>query len=420
MRTLLKVSQQTLWQIVGKAATSLSTVVILGLVSRSFKETGTGVFTLALTYLGIFNLLVDFGINAHLLPRFIAGNFTKEWKSLLGFRLTLAFILVVLASMIVNSDFLGIKLWPSQDVVFKLSVMFGLVAIVEYSIFTTASAIFQSRLRYEFPTIITIAGSLVTLGAVTLVVKKNLPLPDLMIGYSAGWVLSGLLAIFFARRFIKDLRPQFDLGYALRTVKEAWPISLALVSNLVYFRLDSFILASVKSFSEVGVYNLSYQIFQSALVVPTFIMNSFFPIMIKRYFEDKTGFRSDIKKALLIMLGISLFATALLQILSPFVVRIVAGDRGFGESANLLKILSLSFPAFFLTSVFMWVLVVFKSYKIMLAIYLTGLIFNAMLNFILIPRFSYFAATWTTVISEYLILILQAVILRRFLKWKDF
>ena len=70
---LFQVSQQTFWQLLGKAITSLATFIILGMVTRAYGEAQTGVFTLALTYLAFFYLISDFGINAHIVPHLAGG-----------------------------------------------------------------------------------------------------------------------------------------------------------------------------------------------------------------------------------------------------------------------------------------------------------------------------------------------------------
>lgn len=67
MKSLVKIFQQTFWQILGKIVTSFSTFIILGLVARNYGKEGTGIFTLVLTYLSIFYILADFGFNAHVL-----------------------------------------------------------------------------------------------------------------------------------------------------------------------------------------------------------------------------------------------------------------------------------------------------------------------------------------------------------------
>jgi O-antigen/teichoic acid export membrane protein len=64
----------------------------------------------------------------------------------------------------------------------------------------------------------------------------------------------------------------------------------------------------------------------------------------------------------------------------------------------------------------MWVLMAKKLYKQLLLIYLIALIVNFFANWYFIPKFSYIAASWVTVVSEYLILLLQVLILHRYRK----
>ncbi|KKS69035.1 MAG: Polysaccharide biosynthesis protein, membrane-associated [Candidatus Daviesbacteria bacterium GW2011_GWA2_42_7] len=411
MNTLLKVSQQTVWQLVGKATTSLSTIIILGLVSRSFGEEGTGVLTLALTFIGFFVLAVDFGLNAHVLPRFLGKDFSLEWQKLFGLRLLLALVVTTLAVI-------AILFWPIQPV-FKYTALLGLVAILESAVFSTAMAVFQSKLRYDLSVFSIILGTLVTLGLVFLLVRGNAPVPMLMLGYSAGWITAGILAIVFVRRYIKVLLPIFDLGYIKNIIQNCWPISLTLVLNIVYFRLDAFILSFYKGFTEVGIYNLSYQVFQSLLVLPTFIMNGLYPLMLKDFTVNKTSFVPNITKACFLMLGIAVLGAGLTFFLSPFVVSLITGGEGFIGSVESLRVLSFGFPAFFISSVLMWALITMRKYKTMLLIYMAGLIVNILLNLTFIPKYSYFASAWITGITEYLILILQLIILIPLLKqWK--
>ncbi len=114
------------------------------------------------------------------------------------------------------------------------------------------------------------------------------------------------------------------------------------------------------------------------------------------------------------MLVISLGGTLLTLLLAPVIIHLITGGGRFSDSAASLRILSLSFPAYFISSVLMWSLVTLKKYKSMLLIYIAGLLANGVLNFIFIPRYSYIASSYITGVSEYLILALQAVILLRY------
>lgn len=403
MNILFKISQQTLWQILGKAISSLSTIVILGMVSRVYGESSTGILTLALTFLAFFALAVDFGINPHLLPQFLKDDISLQWRKLLGLRLALALVLVILAGGI-------IIFWPTQTILFKTITLLGLMSVVESAIFLTANIVFQARLRYDL-SISGVLGMLITLGIIFYATKQNLTLPYLMLGYILGWIFSSLLALVFVKKYLDSIWPIFDIKYVKKMMLEVWPISATLVLNVVYFRLDAFLLSFFRGFFEVGVYNLSYQIFQSVLVIPTFIMNSFYPVMLRDFAQSFEKFKINLTKAVMVMVAIAILGALLTFTLSPLIINMITGGKGFTGSTTALQILSLSFPAFFISVVLMWTMIVLKKYRTMLIIYLIGLVFNALANLILIPQYSYLACAWITVASEYLILALQICIL---------
>ncbi len=402
MDPIRKVSTQTIWQLLGKAITSFSTVVILGIVSRNFGEAGTGIFTLALTYLAFFTLAIDFGMNAHLMSQLIKADFELVWRKLFGFRLLLVCLLVPLS-------ILGGLFYPVSPLFKQLIVIGSLMAILEPAIYVSANAIFQSRSRYDLSAIGWSVAGLSTLFLVFLTTYLHFGLPWLMIDYSIGWLIGCLILLYFVKKFVKSIRPVFDLNFNRKIFMQAWPISFTLILNTVYFRLDAFILSFYHALSDVGVYNLSYQIFQAILVIPSFIMNGYYPLMLKSLQDSKIRFLKDLRTVIFIMVGLGLCATIVTFLFSPLIISAVTGGKGFSNSSLVLNILSLGFPAFFMSSVMMWLLISLKKYKAMLVIYLLGLVINALLNLVLIPKYSYIGASWVTVASEYLILLLQTI-----------
>lgn len=412
MNQFKKVLTQTSWQVVGKVVTSLSTIVILGAVTRNYGSTGTGIYTLALTYLAFFYLAADCGINAHLLSKLHQPKSSEVWRKLLGMRLMLGAGLVGLSLM-------ALPFLPFADLLFQQAVFIGALTIIGSAVFVTTNAWFQSRLQYQYSIIASSVSSIISVGILLLLVQSNASLPQLMFAHLIGWGLCAGIALLVIKKQLFTLSPIFDLSFLTRTFSEAWPIALTLVLNTVYFRVDTFILASYKTFADVGIYNVSYQLFQSALVLPTFIMNAYYPLMLRNLEKDNKLFIQSVRHALALMFSIGLAGTFVTWLLAPFVIMIVTGGSGFDGSIESLRILSLSFPAFFVSSVLMWTLVATKRYKEMTIIYLIGLMVNVVLNSLLIPPLSFIGASWVTGVSEYLIVFLQIAVLFSILKNKS-
>lgn len=392
MTSLVKISGQTLWQILGKAVSSLSTFIILGIVARSFGAEGTGVFTLTLVYLGIFYMLADFGFNAHVLK---SGR--DDWRKLLGTRLIWSLFLVLISLVL-------LFLLPFRNPDFSKAVLIGSAAIIFSAIFTTSNLIFQSRLRYDLSVLASSAGSLTSLLIFIYLSGQKPPVSYLLFAHLSAWVLTALTALLLVRKYTSSLSPVFNWVYSLSLIRNTWPIAATLALNVIYFRADSFLVAYFRSTAEAGIYNAAYSVFQSALVLPVFTMNAYYPFMLKSL--------AKVKLVGLGLLAVSLAGTVLTYAASPFIIQLLTGN-GFEGSVRSLQILSLGFPAYFVSALLMWMLIAKNKYKTMFLIYTSGLIFNLAANFIYIPQYSFIAASWITVISEYLILTVQAVVLLR-------
>lgn len=394
MNQFLKIFHQTSWQVLGKAITAFSTFIILGIIARNYGEQGTGQITLALTYLNMFFLLADFGLNAHFLRVMEPLDKEKQkilWRKLLGTRLIWASILVAVAIMLLPL----VKFASGQ---FANLVILGSLAIVGSAVFLTTNLIFQKKLRYDLSVIASSLGALIYLGLIFWFANARAPLEFLILAQVGSWILIAFSALGLVKRYFQTIMPIFDIKFVTSEIKSSWPIGTTLLLNVVYFRADAFLVAYFRSVSDAGIYNVAYSVFQSALVLPTFIMNAYYPMMLKSF--------KGIKLVGLGLFLLSALGTILMIIFAPFITHLLTGG-GFSGSSQSLQILSLGFPAYFLSSLLMWFLISQGRYKKMLILYTSGLAVNLILNFIYIPKYSFVAASWTTVISEYLILAMQ-------------
>ncbi len=333
----------------------------------------------------------DFGFNAHMLRKS-----QIEWQKLLGVRLVWSLILVAVA--------IGLLLFlPFATLDFKQAVVYGVLAILGSGVFVTCNLIFQQRLRYDLSVLSSSLGTFIYLILILIFIQNKVSLPALVSTFTAGWVFMGLTSLAFVYPFTKNIWPEFSFSFAKNLIKNSWPIAATLVLNVVYFRADTFMVAFFKDPLDVGIYNVAYSVFQSVLVLPTFIMNAYYPLMLKSL--------SGIRLVGLSLLCIAFFGTVVTLIIAPYLISIITGG-GFLGASKSLQILSLGFPAYFLSSLLMWFLITKGKYKSLLLIYTSGLIINLILNMIYIPRYSFFAASWVTVISEYVILLLQLIVLK--------
>jgi O-antigen/teichoic acid export membrane protein len=177
------------------------------------------------------------------------------------------------------------------------------------------------------------------------------------------------------------------------------PIGLMLIFNLIYFKADIILLSIFVPARDVGIYGLSYKFFDFLLALPLFLSNSIYPLILLKERHELFSFS---KKYFYI------FAAFAFAVMIPFwfiapLFNFIKSD--FSGSIVPFRILLLSLPFFFTTSLLQWALIALKKQKYLMLVYFFSTILNIGLNIIFIPRYSYIASSWITVFSEILVFI---------------
>jgi len=397
----------TVSQIAGKIVTSTTTFVISILIARSLGAAGYGDFTKITTFVAFFYLFADFGLNAAYLELSedkAAQNILLTIRTLLG--LLLVFLCISILSFLPGTSTQG------YTPLVKFGIILYSVSILLQSLVTTANAFFQKNLRYDFASYALTAGSLITLIAVFSF--TYLPFSGVLPTIAAlllGSLVTTIVSLFFAKKLMPSLTFSFDTTLAKKMITIALPLGLTLLSNVVYFHADSIILTITKSTADVGIYGFAYKLFEFPLVVPTFFMNAVFPLLLmSRKNNDMSAFFRQAKQSALILFSLSFIVVVCGYVLSPF-ISLIKSD--FQASILPLRILLLSLPIFYLTSVTMWVLIALKKRIQMLSIYSISMAINILSNIFFIPRYGYMASAWITVASETLVLFLSFFVIRK-------
>jgi O-antigen/teichoic acid export membrane protein len=121
MEIVKKIFHQLSWQMASKIVTAGATIILLSIITRSFGETGTGIYTLALTYLAFFYLATDMGLNG-----FYLGNYKDDPllpNKLFNFRLWWSLILLLISTF-------ALPFLPFSTTPFIFTVLIGAVSIV--------------------------------------------------------------------------------------------------------------------------------------------------------------------------------------------------------------------------------------------------------------------------------------------------
>src|SRR3990172_3823142 len=314
-----KVIFNTSAQIFGKVITASTTLLITLLIGRTLGPSGYGEFTKIFVFIGYFYTFCDFGFN-NIYIKLAQKNAIYLLRIIVGIRLIFAAVLFLTAVII--SFFLPYD--PQLAIGFsplvKTGIIIGSLTIFSQALFTTANAYFQKILRYDLSTIAAIIGYSAILAVTVIVTFTEAGILGYVFSYVAGGVVLVACAYFLIfKNSGKIIYPLFTKLVSQKLIRLSYPVGIALVFNLIYFRIDVFILANFRSSYEVGLYGLAYQFFEAALAVPIFFANAIYPLLTKLYRNNKSEFNKQVRIWFLILSLSSILLAILLIIVSYFI-----------------------------------------------------------------------------------------------------
>jgi O-antigen/teichoic acid export membrane protein len=398
MRFYFNIARDTFYQMLARLFTSCANFVLVLLIAKAFGSEGLGQYDKVFTVIGVFTLFVDFGINAE----FLKSRKINYLNSLIILRLIISLSVFALIQPIIFI----IPYDPILNIGFSLmeKIYIEILGVMLFlSAFTLSyRAIFQNYRRFDlllWPNLFIAIASL-SLGLYGYLEKNLL---WFFLGTIVGTIASIFISYWLVKKNIKQFKEErINVIFMKELIRKSLPLGAMLFLNILYVRSDILIMSFLRPTAEVGIYTLAYKFFEFPLNISIFFMNSLYPIFLIKAEQDKNKFYSFIST---ISWAIFVFS-AILSLCAFFGAPILGMiKQDFVRSIIPFRILISSYPIFFLTNLFLWVLITENREKILPAIYLGSLLINAILNVIFIPRYGYVASATITVFCEMLILV---------------
>lgn len=398
------VMSNTVSQFIVKIISSSTTFIVTLAIVYFLGVSEFGSFTKVITFVSLFYLLVNFGINTIYLRDYFKEA-EKYFLNIIILRILISVVLIVLAGIIA----LLLPYSQQTQLGFSLTEKFWIIVfsltIATQGLFLSTNAIFQKNNSYNLSIMPTVLSSLANLILIAFGgLTKNILL--VILAFPISQTVYFLISYSSIRnRFpFKNQTINF-IPFSKKILSSSLPLGLMLFLNFVYFRADTLILSVYKPSADVGIYGFSYKMFEFLIAFPTFFANSIYPTLIEKQ-KDNLNFYKLIKKYFLFLFFASFIFLAIVYFLSPL-VKLVRSD--LYPSVIPLRILSLSIPFFFVTSLLQWIFILKNKLYALLVIYIFSTVFNIILNMIFIPASGYIAASYITVASEALVFLLMII-----------
>jgi len=412
--TTTKIAANTIYQVIGKVISMSITMLAVIIITRTYGREDYGAFSLMQSWPALFFVIVDFGINA-----VAARELSKDWSkankylgNILVIRFLFSLLLVVLLSIVLSFFPYSLEL--------KNGIRLGLLILVTQSLYSTANIFFQVKLKYDLSTIAYICGYIVIFLLIIILSKLKIDIMWVNFSYVIGGVITFILSLLFLKKLGIVPIFSFDKNLFKYLITSSLPIGIMFIFSQMSFKEDALMLSILKlpssyelsNTESVAIYSLAYKVFEVLLVLPTFFMNSVYPVLVLDMEKGELILKKTFSKVIYFSLFSGVFVGLLGIVFAPLAIRILGGE-GFNQSIGVLKILSGGIFIFYLTSPISWLIMTLGYQKYLPWIYFVSFSFNMILNLIFIPKYSFYGASWITIASEFIVLILLFIFARK-------
>lgn len=393
MNTVQRIAKNTAALFAAQAVIAILGLVLSILIARTLGDVQFGQYTFALAFTALFGVFIDLGYST-LLIREVARDKSlagKYFGNVAAIRLILS--IIVFVAMVATINLMNYPV----DTKF-LVYLFGIYLILG-SFASICWVTFRAFEKMEYELVTVIIREVVRVGLGIAVLLMGYGLREVALVFIFSGMLDLLVSFFICgKKFVKP-RIEVDWNFWKKTIKIAVPLGLLSVFGLIYVRIDTVMLSTMKGAAVVGWYNAAYNLVLGLKPFPQWFLNALFPLTSALFISSKASLKFACEKAFKYLFTVGLpMAVGIMMLASRFILLFYG--QAFENSIIALQILAWDVLLMFMYMPVAFILVSMnKQNKMAIVAGITALI-NVILNLILIPHFSYVGAASATIISE--------------------
>lgn len=182
-------------------------------------------------------------------------------------------------------------------------------------------------------------------------------------------------------------------------LREAFPLAFVSGLGIIYYRIDSVMIAGYLQMEDVGIYSGAYMVIEGVMLLVRVIMAATFSRLSQYGNIPDIKFYTLYKKLLVLLVTLSLILCSIMYVAGDIVFDLFLGKE-YLSSLGVFHILLLSVIALYPGTMVTQALIAIDKQKIYMYIALTCTIVNILLNFLFIPQYGLQGAAWATVITD--------------------
>jgi O-antigen/teichoic acid export membrane protein len=325
--------KNTFWLGLAEVIQKVSFFIIGIWMARNFGPEIYGKWVFALSFVGFFSILADFGFGT-LMTREISRN-RADTAIYIDNIMIMKIALGALALVVMNGLIVFFKTDP---IVIKLVFLLG-VYIIMNSFAVFFQSIFRANEKMQYEAFCRSLQSLLLVIIVIFVLIKGGNIVDVGFTYlvvvTVGSIFSAVIVWHNFSKFFKKI----NVKVCKNILKKSWPFALSMFLAAIYFKIGMIIVGSIGLNEELGFYAVSFNIIMVIILLPQFLTFSIYPYFSRIFIKNKRKLKNQFIKITKWFISIGIAISIFLWLSSSFLINFIYGKQ-YKESIVILKILT--------------------------------------------------------------------------------
>lgn len=381
----------------------------IGMLSRYLGTEDYGNYSIIFQYLALFVAISDFGLYPMMTHEISKKDFNENIIINKIFTLRLLISLLTFAIFLIFIPFLVYINFLNYSKDIQIGILIIGISFLFSSSYGLLNGVFQKHLAMDKVAFSELIGKIVQAIVIFLVVKFDRGLLFSILYILSAMVVNFILVNIFATKFIK-LKLDWDFAYWKKFLKKSLPLGIGALATFIYFKFDVLILSYFKNSDQVGIYSFAYRLIETLVFFPSMVIGIVFPLFSRFFNEDKIKFNRVVNSTFKFFLILVIPMVISVQFLAEEIVTKVSNES-FLRSGYVLQILIFALAFIFFGQLFTNLLIATEKQTALMKLLVFIAILNLSLNIIFIPKYSYLAAAYTSVITEFLVTFISLIIL---------
>ena len=391
---IFRIIRNVLSLLSGQIASKLFSLACIIFLARELGVEGFGTYGSITAYLTLLAAFADNGMST-VTTREVAQDFSRSeefFSHVLALRLILTAVIYGIALLF--GDF-----WHDQNISRGFILITGVFLFPE-AIRKLGISMLTAYERMDIVAALFVVSTFLRYIPFIIAVLLGKSLQSAFMFLVIAWIGAAGISLLATQKYcLKNDHPPLHLRKMRKILYESFPFGVLLILSIIYFKADILMLSAMQGGKAVGFYEGAYKFIEASMFIPTSIVATLLPVMSKMFVDDKNSYTNVyIHSTRILALGI-LPVIIIISLFAQEIILIVYGVE-YLPSVPALSLLIWTLFVIFLNAPVGNVIATSGLIHAFLPYAIGNTALNILLNFLLIPRYSFLGASFTTLLTE--------------------